>query len=584
MKRLAYQQWVKSYRRRLGAENALLPLSFLGIFVGLLTGGIIQVFRFAIEWPGDYWLGNHEHFEALSPDSRFVLVLFSALALGLFLQFIVRKPSSIGLLHVVQHLNKHHGRLPMRGLILQFIVGIWTILSGQSSGREGPAVHLGAAASSLLGQYWKLPSNSLRVLIGCGSAAAIAASFNTPIAGVIFAMEVIMLEYSITGFIPVMLSASAGTLISRIIYGAEPAFIIPPLAQHSLFELPAFIALGVACGTGAAVFCSLHKQGLRLHKYLPLWSRITLAGFITAGFGFYVPEVLGMGYDSLDLALASKMGVLLLLAIGVSKILVTAASSGLGMPISTIGPSLVAGGCLGGAMGVIINFLAPVHIANDSFYVMLGMGAMMGAVLNAPLAALIALLELTNTPDIILPALIAIITATLLNSTIFKQKPPHIASLDFDGQRSHLSMFEITLQKISASSLMNKNLRQCQALLQKTQLLDIIDSKPRWVLVSDNNQQTLLNGTQLAKSYEEDIELQELATSADINLLSLPGEQIIPAMVHFQDSALEVWQAMEQANTTVAYISGAFDAYAPEISGIITRQDLEDFYQKPRLF
>ena len=314
---------MKRFRQRLSDEHALLPLSFLGIFVGLLSGGIIQIFRFAIEWPGDWLLGNHELFENLDPAYHFLLPMYGAVSLGLFLRFFIRRMPSMGLSHVIQHLNLHHGRLPPRAAILQFLIGMWCILTGQSSGREGPAIHLGAAASSALGQIWRLPSNSIRVLCSCGIAAAIAASFNTPIAGVIFAMEVVMMEYSLAGFIPVMLAASSGTLISHVFYGATPAFIIPSLGEHSFYEVPAYILIGMGIGTAASGFCFLHKQGLRL-KHWPLWLRLSLAGCITGSVAYFIPEVLGIGYDTLDLALNAQLGLYVLLSIGFAKLFVTA--------------------------------------------------------------------------------------------------------------------------------------------------------------------------------------------------------------------------------------------------------------------
>lgn len=574
----------KNFRHRLADENALLPLSLLGIFTGLLSGIVIQGFRFLIEWPSEIWLiGGHEAFEILSPSVRAVIPIYGALSLGIFLQFIIRHIPSMGLSHVVQRLNEHHGRLPLRPAIMQFLLGAWCILTGQSSGREGPAVHLGAATSSYVGQLWKLPSNSIRVLTGCGTAAAIAASFNTPIAGVIFAMEVVMMEYTIAGFIPIMLSASAGTVISELVYGSSTAFIAPVLEQHTVFEVPAYILLGLGIGIASGLFCLIHKQGLRLQS-LPLWLRYTLAGAVTGLLGFYVPEIMGIGYDTLDLALEAQLGFYLLLAIGLAKILATSVSSSLGMPIGIIGPTLLAGGCLGGATGIIINFVAPQTITNDSLYVMLGMGAMMGAVMNAPLAALTALLELTNSPTIILPAMIAIVVATLMNSQILKQKPPHLVSLGHSGERTQLSMFEINLQRIGVSSLMNANMETATRFLTKQQLMALLTRKPRWVITEENQQLIMLNGIQLESGLNEMEEWNNASDEQQLDLLAIPGEQAKIAALSFQSSALEAWQLMQKENLSALYVTGTFDAYAPAISGIITRRDIEDYYQRPRYF
>jgi len=130
----------------------------------------------------------------------------------------------------MERLSRHQGHLPIRNAIVQFFGGILALISGQSGGREDPAIHLGAASSSLLGQAFSLPNNSIRTLVACGTAAAIAGSFNTPIAGVIFAMEVVMMEFTIGSFIPVIIAAVASTLLAHYVIGNEPAFTVAPLA------------------------------------------------------------------------------------------------------------------------------------------------------------------------------------------------------------------------------------------------------------------------------------------------------------------------------------------------------------------
>ena len=578
------QQLVTEFRQSLANEQALLPLSLMGIITGLLSGLVIQAFRLLIEWPGWLWQGgSHEAFELLSSNQRALLPIFGALSLGLLLQFVIRNVPSMGLLHVVQRLNIHHGRLPLRPAIMQFFIGIWCILTGQSSGREGPAIHLGAAVSSFCGQVWKLPSNSIRVLVGCGTAAAIAASFNTPIAGVIFAMEVVLLEYSLAGFIPIMLAASTGTIMSHWIYGDSPAFAPQVLQSHSLFEIPAFILLGIAIGGAAALFCFIQAQGLRLKK-LPLSIRFGLAGALTGACAYFLPQVMGIGYDTVDLALEAELGLYLLLAIGFAKLITAAFSSAMGLPIGIIGPSIVSGACLGGAIGITINFIAPNSVANDSLYVIIGMGAMMGAVMNAPLAALTALLELTNTPEIILPAMIAIVVATLTNTQIFKQQTPHLTAL-FDSEESkQLSVFEQALQRIGIAILSNSNVSNCMRTISKQELLKLLQQTPRWIVIETSGQPSILiSGHQLVQAYGSDNkEFHALADDENIDILGTPGEQLKLAHLDGNASALEAWQLMEDEHVDALYIISTFDAYAPAISSIVTRQDIENYYHTPR--
>ncbi|HCW88494.1 MAG TPA: chloride channel protein, partial [Marinobacter sp.] len=175
--------------------DALPQLAVLGLLSGLVTGAVILLFRLAIEWPLEQFLPGRESeaFEQLDWITRGLLPLSGALALGLLLQRLALQDRKVGVVHVMERLNYHQGYLTVRSALVQFFSGVITVITGQSAGREGPAVHLGAAFSSLMGQWMRLPNNSIRTLVACGCAAAISASFNTPISGVIFAMEVVMM-------------------------------------------------------------------------------------------------------------------------------------------------------------------------------------------------------------------------------------------------------------------------------------------------------------------------------------------------------------------------------------------------------
>ena len=138
-----------------------------------------------------------------------------------------------GIVHVISCMHSHYSVLPLRNALVQFIGGAFALATGQSGGREGPGVHLGGAANSLLGQWLDLPNNSLRVLIACGTAGGIAAAFQTPLAGVIFAMEVIVAEYTVVGFIPVILAAVSASAVSHFFSGSSILPALPELEHHS---------------------------------------------------------------------------------------------------------------------------------------------------------------------------------------------------------------------------------------------------------------------------------------------------------------------------------------------------------------
>ncbi|MGO1233586.1 MAG: chloride channel protein, partial [Marinobacter sp.] len=171
------------FRRKLSGVDALPQLAVLGLLSGLVTGGVILLFRLAIEWPLEYFLpgAGYESFEELDLLTRGLLPLTGALGLGLLLHRLAIHDRKVGVVHIMERLNYHQGYISFKSAVVQFIAGVTTVATGQSAGREGPAVHLGAAFSSLLGQWMRLPNNSIRTLVACGCAAAISASFNTPI-------------------------------------------------------------------------------------------------------------------------------------------------------------------------------------------------------------------------------------------------------------------------------------------------------------------------------------------------------------------------------------------------------------------
>ena len=323
----------------------------LGIATGLVTAVVILSFRALIGislgiLPGE----DIEDFEALEPLSRVGMIMAGAIFLGIVLNRYRPGARRVGVVHVMERLSRHQGRLPLKNAVIQFFGGAIALATGQSGGREGPAIHLGATAASLLGHASRLPNNSIRTMIACGTAAAIASSFNTPIAGVIFAMEVVMMEYTIASFIPVILAAVTSTLITQFAYGNEPAFTVAQVHMNSLLELPYLIVGGVLIGCVAAGFIQL-IQGFARFDHRPLWLRLTVAGLVTAACAVLFPQIMGVGYDTVNSIMVTEWPILLLLGLLAAKALASAAAAGLGMPIGLIGPTLFMGAALGGVIG-----------------------------------------------------------------------------------------------------------------------------------------------------------------------------------------------------------------------------------------
>ncbi|WP_166269802.1 chloride channel protein [Marinobacter caseinilyticus] len=576
---------IPMFRRKLSGVDALPQLAMLGLLSGIVTGCVILIFRTAIEWPLRQFLPGHnpEAFEHLDLITRGLLPLLGAVALGLFLHRLSAQDRKVGIVHIMERLNYHQGYVSIRSAIVQFVVGVGTVVTGQSAGREGPAVHLGATFSSLMGQWMKLPNNSIRTLVACGCAAAISASFNTPIAGVIFAMEVVMMEYTIAGFTPIILASVSAAVITQAAYGSEPAFNVPSLTMNSLLEIPWILAIAVIIGVAAAAFIRLLDLCGRYHEK-PLILRLTVAGLLMGLFALLIPEVMGIGYDTVNSTINNELPFWLLLGVAIAKLVITAVTIGLGMPSGMIGPTLFIGATLGGAMGLIGAHVAPNVASSIGFYAMLGMGAMMGAVLQAPLAALMALLELTRNPNIILPGMLIITTSSLVTSEAFGQRSVFLTMLKSQGMSYQNSPVIQALRRVSVGAIMERSILRTERRLSRKQARDVLKSEPKWLIVEGSKGPTgMLPAVDLAR-YLDDLPPEPTDTSDEqpeetIDLMEIPANRKDIAPVQYQATLEEALNVFEASQAEALYVQRHVAPMIQRVYGVVLKSDIESYYQ-----
>lgn len=554
---------------QLAGMDALPQLTLLGLITGVLAGIVIVIFRLLAEIPLGFMLQGHtENFEGLTYSWRFTLPFLGAVMLGILLQFVDKKHHAASVTHVLDRIHNHQSRLPPGNFINQLLGGAWCLATGQSVGREGPAVHLGAGSGSLLGQWLGLPNNSLRPLAGCGVAAAIAACFNTPMAGVIFAMEVVMMEYSTSGFIPVVLAAVAGTTINQLFFGSGSVFHPPSVALHSLLELP-FIALaGLVVAIFAALFIRMYALTSAHSANLPVALRFAIAGLLAGSVSIFTPEIMGVGYDTIDSALAGQIGLWLLAGILTAKLVVTSVSLGCGLPGGVIGPLLYMGACIGGIVGLVANHLMPEEASNAGFYVILGMGAMMGATLNAPLAAMVAILELTYNPQVIFPSMLVTVAACLTTRWMFGCDGLFQTLLVVQGKKNNMTPNEHLLSRTGVRSLLDKHIRITEAEISYENALALLAQHPHWIVV--RGPKLLLNPADLA------LYLSENPATPDtlLNLLTIPARRLDMIELDGRTNLHQALLSMNQAQVDAAFV---LINSTPGL-GIITRTRLDNYY------
>ena len=405
------------WRKALLERQGLALLCSLGMLTGLATALVISSFMLAIDLvlrllQGDSTSG----FGSLHPALRFFLPFAGALILILAYRYTAKKVHDVGIAHVIDRLQRGRGKVPVSNAVFQFVTATIALATGFSMGKEGPAVHVGSAIASRLGQQMYRSPSQLRLLTGCGTAAAISAAFETPLAGVLFAMEVVLMEYSLSGFIPVIAASVTALATTRLLLGESLAFLqIEVLAGNGVSDIPWLIVTGICTGLVAAALHRLIRLFLMLNL-VRVEVRFLLAASVTGLLGCVLPQVMGLGYETMNAVITGQFGLVFLLTILVAKLLATAAAVGLGVPAGIVSPSLL----IGLTTGAIIGILAP-DDANNAFYALIGMAGLMSALLHAPLAALTAVLELSLNAQMMFPAMIVVVLANLVCQVVFSQ-------------------------------------------------------------------------------------------------------------------------------------------------------------------
>jgi CIC family chloride channel protein len=401
-------------------DKILLRISLLGAATGLMAGVLVTLFRYSIEWLQIYFLpdGQVGNYEALPGWLQFLLPVSGALLLALIFERLPEAQRTVGIVHLLDYLRFRKQLLPLSNALVQFFGGLLVIVSGNSVDREGPGVHLGAATASVLGWKIRLTEDESYLLAAAGGAGAIAAAFNTPLAGVIFVIEVLRVRYAINNIIPVIVASVTGAIIGRLVYGPSPAFDVPAVAIGSLFELPLMMLMGILIGLLSATFIYMLQLIARnTITWRPLYGFV-LAGTVTGVLAQWSPEIMGLSYDALSRIFHNDLELETLLLLLLAKLTATAISIGIRLPGGLIGPSLVMGGAVGGFIELLMYQWYPDYTGSAGFYAMIGMVAMMGAVLRAPLSALVALIELTGNLNIILPGMIAVVSAEIATRSL----------------------------------------------------------------------------------------------------------------------------------------------------------------------
>lgn len=400
-------------------QHILLPL-LIAVIIGALAGLAAMAFRWLIGWEqGLLWPAGADFLHQYSDAPWWLKVGIPAgagLVLGPLLLHVAPEARGTGVPEVMVAINQQDGIIRHRITVLKSLVTAAFVAAGNSVGREGPTVQIGASIGSSITQLFGLGPEQRKLALACGAAAGIAAIFQAPIAGTMFAVEILLFDLEVGYLSSIVIAAVTGTVVSRFFWDREALFEIPFFFMEQPVELIFYFALGITAGFISLLFVwAISKTGqLWEHLRIPLWLTPCIGGLIAGCIGLMVPEVLGLGNATIQ---SSLQGSLLLSAVLIflpAKLICTAVCVGSGMSGGIFAPSLFQGAMLGSLFGHLASMVLPYASLTPSHFALVGMGAMVAGTTLAPITAIMTIFELTYNYEIILPLMTACIPAIIV--------------------------------------------------------------------------------------------------------------------------------------------------------------------------
>ncbi|MCW9097733.1 MAG: chloride channel protein, partial [Ignavibacteriaceae bacterium] len=400
----------------------------VAIIIGMLAGFSAIGIRFLIkEISLLSFQGAGTFLENVLNTSWYWILIIPAvggLIVGPIIYYLAPEAKGHGVPEVMQAILLKGGNIRPRVAFIKAIASSISIGTGGSVGREGPIIQIGSSIGSMIGQFLRVPSKRLKTLVGCGAAAGIAAAFNAPIAGALFAVEIILMDFAIAQFSPIVIASVMATVVSHTFEGKFAAFMVPKYQLVSPQEIGFYFVLGALAGVVSYFFIKLlywcedlFDNKMKLPEYVNPAIGGVIVGIVALGF----PQVMGVGYDTINMALYGKMVWYIAVVLIFAKILATSVTLGSGGSGGIFAPSLFMGAMLGYFFGYAVHSLFPNVTASPGAYALVAMGGLVAGTTRAPITAIIIVFELTNDYSIILPLMVTCIISLILSSRLTRE-------------------------------------------------------------------------------------------------------------------------------------------------------------------
>ncbi len=417
---IGFQRMYLSLLRRFRISDQTF-LIVVAVIVGIVVGGGSFLYAKMLEFSSTFfwrllptWTGNSG-----------ILVIFvpcmGALLLWPLIRLFPKDATKDGVPATMEAVALNNGFMRWTNSFLRMLMSAITLGSGGSAGSEGPIIQIGSALASGVGQLLRVSGNRLRVIVACGAAAGVASIFNAPIAGVLFSLEVVMGEFNVHSFSPIVISSVVATAFSRAFIDQGVTLRVLPYEVCSPWEIGLYALMGALAGLVSVGFIKTMQAAEHFFEHkvkLPKGLKPACGALVVGMIGFFYPQVFGYSYEPITAAISGKFVLTTLLILLGLKIVATAFTLGSGGSGGILCPSLFLGAMLGSACGITFKYFFPHTVGSPGGYGVVGMGAMLGAVVQAPMTAIIMIFELTNTYTVILPMMTACIMASLVQKSI----------------------------------------------------------------------------------------------------------------------------------------------------------------------
>jgi len=532
----------------------------VAVVIGLLGGlgavgfrKLISLFQGIFFGPGSNFL---DLLLSLPWWHRLLIPALGGIILSPLIRYFPLETKGHGVPEVMESLALRGGRMRGRTVFTRALASALTLASGGSVGREGPIVQIGSAMGSRVGQLLHASDNRLKTLVGCGAAAGMAATFNAPIGGALFAIEVILGDFALSQVTPIIISSVTATVISRWLLGNTPAFIVHHMPLVSVWEFLFFAGLGILAGGLAWLFVTVlyRSEDMFERTRLPVLARPVVGMLAVGVIGIWFPHVYGSGYDSMDLALDSRLPLLMLLVLTFIKLFATSVTVGSGGSGGVFAPALFQGAMLGGLVGSLLHLAAPGLVSPSGSYALVGMGAMIAGTMQAPITVILIIFELTGDYAIILPVMTASILSSLVAFKLLSGQSIYTRKLVRKGINIYRGRDLNILRTLQVGDVMLPQVGRVEDSTPLPQLIGkaLTEQHQSFVLVDETGRMTGLVPLQNVLEVMQDVNLRDLLVAQDLALLDFPvlqkDQRLDEVIRRYGDSGIEEVPVVDPAH------------------------------------